>query len=582
MHAFRWLLARFDRRSTGPLIIAVAVLLSLPSLASPLVMDEYAQMIRFRAAQEPGGRSFLSSAFVFAEPDTNQHEMEHGIGAWWTAPDLKVAFFRPLAAASQAVDFQLWPDSSVLMHVHTLLWFSGLLWTVWTMFRRFLTPALANLALALYAWDDARGQVLSWVANRHALIAALLACLAVIAHDKWRRDGFDHGAWLGPALFALALLSSEMAVATLAFLLGHALFIEGGPLSRRLLRCGPYMLVLAAWQVMYTRLGFGVEGSGAYLHPVHEPIAYLTNLPQRSAMLLLGQLTPVASDLWIFLPSAARSVVIMAALVIVAAVALVLWRLTGANAQARFWWVGAALSLLPVAAIGPSDRNLVFVGLGVAPVLALALQTLVETPWSARWSRFVLGTLLVFNLAIAPLLLPLKCLYMVALQHVMAGAEQTIPKTAEAATKTLVVVVTGSEGPVAITWWQRDARHEARPRAARILATTFGETTITRLDAYQLRLHRDAGFFEAEMHELARGRSRPFQRGDTAALSDMTATVTDVTDDGRPRTLEFRFARPLDDPAWQWMRGSGTRLVTWSPPAPGQSVVLSVSDAAQR
>jgi hypothetical protein len=54
----------------------------------------------------------------------------------------------------------------------------------------------------------------------------------------------------------------------------------------------------------------------------------------------------------------------------------------------------------------------------------------------------------------------------------------------------------------------------------------------------------------------------------------MTAKVVDVTSDGRPGTVEFRFATPLESPKWIWMRGAHGVLVPWTPPQVGQTVVL--------
>jgi hypothetical protein len=134
-----------------------------------------------------------------------------------------------------------------------------------------------------------------------------------------------------------------------------------------------------------------------------------------------------------------------------------------------------------------------------------------------------------------------------------------------------------SEGLVAASWWRRDAEGTPRPGKTRLLVTSMGAATITRLDEVTLRLRRDGGFFEQEMHQLVRGRSRPFTSGDVVKLSNMTAIVTEVTRDGRPRTVEFRFAAPLESPEWLWMRTHGLRLITWSPPKVGETVVLGAA-----
>lgn len=82
-----------------------------------------------------------------------------------------------------------------------------------------------------------------------------------------------------------------------------------------------------------------------------------------------------------------------------------------------------------------------------------------------------------------------------------------------------------------------------------------------------------AGFFASERHQLLRSPSQPFHVSDAVALSDMTATVTELTEDGQLKAVEFRFDSPLESPKWLWVRGEGIRLAEWSPPKVGESVV---------
>ena len=53
--------------------------------------------------------------------------METGAAPWWTLPTLRIAFFRPLAVLTHWADYRLWPDSGVLMHVHSIAWYGAVL-----------------------------------------------------------------------------------------------------------------------------------------------------------------------------------------------------------------------------------------------------------------------------------------------------------------------------------------------------------------------------------------------------------------------------------------------------------------------
>lgn len=575
MRFLSWLTRRLEARWTARAVIALGVALALPSLFAPLVADEHLQAVRWRDGR--GGLvGFLGDCFVFASGDLaeGRARMEH-LGAWWAAPDFRVAFWRPLSAATHALDLALWPGSAALMHAHTLLWFAALLACLDALFRRLMPARAALLALALYAWDDARGGLLSWVANRHALVAGVFCVGALLAHDRWRRDAWRHGAWLGPALFSLGLLSSEMALATTAFLLGHALWIDReGSVAARLARLAPYLLAVLLWQTIYSAMGYGVTGSGGYTHPLHDPGAYFAQLPARAAVLALGQLTPIASDFWQFTPASARLAVFAMAAAIVAVVARVAWPALASERASRFWLLGAALAILPVAAAGPGDRNLVFVGIGASAALALVFDACVREPPSSRGARLVVGALAVFNLALAPAFLPLKCLANFNMERMRAAADASIPRAERVTAETLVVVSVATEGTIYFVWTQREAAGVPMPRATRILSTTFGPTSVTRTDATTLRVTPRGGFLASEMHRLMRSPSQRFHLHDTVALSDMRAVVVALTEDGRPETVEFRFATALESAGRRWMRGEGMGLVAWTPPAIGQTVVV--------
>jgi hypothetical protein len=565
-------------RWAARVVVLIALVLALPSIFSPMFIDEHLQTSKWHAwqgrSQPSWGEHILNDYFVFANPAENRREMEHGLGLWWTAPDFKIAFWRPLAAATHVIDHSLWPGNTVLVHLHGLLWFLALLLALNALYRRFLAPPVATLALALYAWDDARGMVLSWIANRHALIAGVFGIGALLAHDRWRREAWRPGAWLAPLLLAAGLLSSEMALATMAFLLGHALFLDKGSLARRMAQLWPHALVLAVWQSVYLVGGYGVAGSGGYVNPLAEPLLYAVKVLERAPIYVLAQLTPFESMLWGMYSPGAKIVVYLLALVVVVAVARVAWPRLAASPQARFWLVGAALSLLFICASGTWDRQLVFVGFGAAPALALLIALVLAAPPASRWPRFVVGTLAVFSLILAPLFLPIKSLSILGMVRMLPSPDRSVPRDATVAGRTLVVPWLNLEVPLWLAWSQRDAEGILKPRKTRVLAVSFGDVSVTRPNPFTLVLRPQDGFFASDSSKVFRSSSRPFHKGDVVKLSDMTATVAEVLADGRPLEVAFRFATALESPEWLWMRGVPQGLAGWTPPRVGQTVVL--------
>lgn len=60
------------------------------------------------------------------------------------------------------------------------------------------------------------------------------------------------------------------------------------------------------------------------------------------------------------------------------------------------------------------------------------------------------------------------------------------------------------EAPLWFTWSMRDAQGIPRPSKTRILAASFGDVTVTRTDAFTLRLQPQDGFFPSDSSKMFR------------------------------------------------------------------------------
>jgi hypothetical protein len=140
---------------------------------------------------------------VPGNPEANARMVDVGLLPWWTTPDLRIAFFRPLAALTHWLDYRLWPDSAPLMHAHSLLWAALCVAAGTLLYRRLVapdSPMVAGVAAYLFAIDSARGGAMSSLAIRNALIALFFGVLTVLAHVRWRQWGWRSGGVVAPAL----------------------------------------------------------------------------------------------------------------------------------------------------------------------------------------------------------------------------------------------------------------------------------------------------------------------------------------------------------------------------------------------
>lgn len=568
-----------------PAVILLALLLVSPSLGVGRMGDDYMHMARVDPRLHVPGFSYAPLdlfTFVSGDPAQRATLLEEGVFGWWMAPDFRMSFWRPLASLTHVLDQLLWPRSSILAHAHSLLWFAGLLAVLAALYRRFHPPWIAHLALLLYALDDARGWVVGWVANRNALVAATLAFAALLVHDRARRDGWRVGTWLAPALFAAALFGGEAALAVTGYLLAHAVFVDSGPLARRLARLWPFAVLSVAWLVAYKALGYGTSGGSMYLNPLDEPAGYLRALVERLPVLLAAQFGLSVSDAWLLLSASARLVAYGLALLWLAVLATVMVPVWRRSPACRFWVLGAVLSLPPACATFPMDRLLVFAGVGAMAAIALVFAEWLDGEAFALLPRVrravatsVLLLLAVFHLVLAPLLLEARLLTLGLLARIGERLETSIPKDESIRGKTLVILSSSAELTTFPPWMERQVRDVPRPHRMRVLATCFGDVRAARPGPTTLRVRPEKGFLDSELLRMVRGLSRPFRPGDEVVLSDMRVRVVSVTADGRPAEADFTFAVPLEDPSLLWTRvQGGGALVPWSPPAVGESEVL--------
>src|SRR5580704_12816677 len=104
----------------GPLLryqmAAATVVLLSSTLWSGLALDDFAQ--RMIVEQRPPGLRGRLDLYnlISSRPDLRDLTREVGTYFWWTGPDTKIDYWRPVAALTHFVDYSLWPRWAWLMH----------------------------------------------------------------------------------------------------------------------------------------------------------------------------------------------------------------------------------------------------------------------------------------------------------------------------------------------------------------------------------------------------------------------------------------------------------------------------------
>ncbi len=584
-------LARLLTHRRWPIaLVLLAAALALPSLGIGWHVDDYYHRLVFKGWRAvPGFSHSPLDMFRFFDGDADRTRlaMDAGLLPWWTYPEIRAQFLRPVTVATHWLDYQLWPDQAWLMHAHSILWYVAIVAAAAMLYRRTMGPTVvAGLAALLYAIDDAHGGPVGWLANRNALLATFFGLSALIAHDRWRRDGWRLGAIVAPTLFVISLLSAEAGIATGAYVIAHVLFIDRGRPSHR---AGVFVLyagIVIAWRLTWHQLGYGVSDLGLYVDPLTEPARFVRLLLQRVPTLLLAQWAGPPGELTIFISAWGRAVWALVAAAFVILLALLLIPLLRRDRVARFWAAGMVLAVVPICATFPADRLLFFVGLGAMGLLAQFLVTVFSQAPDRSSTRAwripakVLGVLfVVVHLVIAPVFMAVRAALPMGSTRLQEQIHVPLPLPEAVEDQTLVIVNAPSALHAGYTAVISELEGFPVPEHVRVLAPALPSVTIRRLDAHTLSIRPGDGFMAWVFDQLFRNEEHPLVVGDRIELTGMTVEVTGLTADGRPAEAMFRFDVPLEHESLHWLAWHELEFVPFAPPPIDEQVVLRAPPA---
>lgn len=579
--AVTWTQAILSHRGLPYVAGGLAVLLLLPTLTQGLAADD---LIHRALILQGDLVTTLRRLFVFADPEVNRELMESGYLAWYAAPELHIAFFRPLAALTHWLDYRLWPESVGLMHLHNLLWYAGGCVLAAFLYRQVIQTAwIAGLAALLYTIDALHFGAAAWIANRNVLMALAFGVLTLLAHLRWRRTGKpNYLVWALVAL-GLSLLAAEAGIATCAYLFAYAVFLDRGSWARRLGTLVPYLVLAVVWRLGYQALGYTVQGSGLYIDP-SDLARFGPGVVERAPLLLASQWLGLAPLPYNLLSANASLIAWGVCLLVLAGIGALMWPLWRGDAAARFWTAGMLLAVIPACSIRLlSGRLLLFASLGAMALMAQFIggafgpSTWAPARTGWRWgARTVAVVFLALHILWPLLLVPasLRGSSALDLQGLIDRVLDFGPLTGSAEQDLIVVNPPSPFHFIYLDGLRRLHGEEIPPRV-RLLAPGYGEVEVTRRDAQTLRVAVPEGYVDApEAWQAGRSDPRPaaelatmFQSLDTffqgdprslapgasVQLNGFSAQVVASTADGRPQIVDFTFAAPLEAATWRWL-----------------------------
>ncbi|MEY3211768.1 MAG: hypothetical protein RIT28_2249 [Pseudomonadota bacterium] len=572
-----------------------AALLAAPTLALGFITDDLmmvmavedrlgllteaeAAEIPVHAATEP--LFGLPNVFTFYNGDVDEQLQLRTLGErpWWGALDLRLSFWRPLSSLLWFMDVSVFGRAPLGYHLHSLAWNSALVVAATLLLRRSL-GSVGPVAAVLYLLDESRWMVAGWLSNRNALVALSLGLFGLLAHLRWREEGWRVGAPLSLLLFAASLAAGEFGLGALIFLGSYELFGAPGRLGERARALAPALVLGLLWAAFYQANGYGASGSLVYIDPVRAPGMFFAAAAERLPILLGTALGPISGEITTAEP---RLVGPAAALgsVLTLGVALGLrgvWaRLDDADRRGLRWLLpGGLLAAAPVLATLPMGRLNLAIGLGASAALG-ALGVGAASAWGV--GRRAWGLVLAAILAVHVLLPPVVWWGMPLVFSQLDAAIDTLWTRSfegEDLHDQDVLVVTSSDLAVGmyLPWWAQLHRRGA-PRRWLVGSPARADHRLSRPDAETLRLDVvGEGIYDGMFAELLGHTGSGPQAGETFTHGPLTITLSDPGPAG-PRRVDLRLDEPFEESPLRvvvWRDGALTPLAL---PAVGESVAL--------
>lgn len=579
----------FNALLTTSLLLAI-ILLS-PALSLGLVSSDYFHKVLFTGNSPislPNDNAIFGM-FTFSSGSSEKMHAVVDLGAlpWWADLNVKLTFFRPLAALTHWIDYQLWPNYPSLMHLHNLLWYLADILLVGFFLRRIYSDKsalIAGLAILMFAINGAHSVTVTWIADRNALMSTFFGVLMLFFHDKWRTQSSRVALHFSLASFVLALLSAEYGLSCIPFLIGYALFFDNGKIKEKILSALPALTITLAYLLFYFKSGYGAKHSELYLSPGDNFGEFIKAVLTRVPEMLGADFS--ALTLWLLPPPGGQKALLYFAYVLTF---LPVIPVLIASRQARFLLTGAIGALVPVSSVAPSDRVLMFSAIGVLPLAAESLlywRDVLQSKFVER-SKKVIGyasfiLLILIHLILSPLsFIPLYYIPKKIHDEVVLKPLETIQATPYLAGKKLILVnppmllMSMYFMPIMIT------NGKPLPQNMLSIASGMNPISIERINANTLRITPEKGFMPNQEDWLPHSHKAGFKVGDVFHVAEATITIESLNESNGPKTALFQFDRPLEDPTLMWMicktpqadSKAGT-YSNWTLPQIGQKVVV--------
>jgi hypothetical protein len=493
------------------------------------------------------------------------------------------------------------------MLLESLILLAALLAVLMMLLQRVIESNAALLiAAAILLFNTFLLAAATWVASRYSLMAAFFGVSAILAYHVFRSSNRSLMLYASLFFFAIGLFCGESGAAVIAYILGYAIAIDKGRSLKRYGFPALFLVVAVFWRLLYTRLGFGISGSGFYVSPENDLFRYTLQFVQQAPIIVVSVFFGIPQYHFHLLPPRLLIIASLTAAVLCGLIGVILFSTVKRIPAARWFLIGL-LGALPLicASIHFGERMTIFMVIGMAPLLALFLTGLYEKkPWKITSLKNIkIVTALLFTIALlwSHLIVhpALRMKDYVALFSPKQAPGETLynPIRDDARIdSTTDLIVINVLSPV-LYYYPYYQTAEKRPyaRSLRLLSSSPCPLSVKRIDSLTLmissaftlvpdlrsmtqimpmtsRIYDNYSFMM-----LPSSNSQMYSKSGTVEVHGMHIIIDSVNARGLPLKARFTFPRALEDTSYAWLTWNHEKqnFEYFPVPGVGDSVALA-------
>jgi len=555
------------------LAIAFAVLVHVPALFAPFIIDDFAQREMTQGLYAPGDRGPFA-LYDFIDDSNRAALLERGVFPWWTHPHLVVRFLRPLSSFSLYLDYRIAPRLAWWGHLHSLLWWAAATLLVYAILESSFTRRIARIGSIVFALAQCHVIPLLWIANREAIISTATGAAGLLLYLRWRRERRARDAIATFAAFCLAMAAGEYSLCFSGYVVAFEVLRRRESFLARASGLAPFVVPAAAYLGLRSALQYGARGGGMYFDPFWNFGAFLADAPRRFSVLMCAAWAGVDDEMLL----AQRWWVVMGVAVAAAALLTVVvaqtFRSVEEPVRREASWLlgGSVLAVVPVLAVHTSARLLGAAMIGVSAVVAVVLDRawFPERAQPRRGMAELTATLALGLAFIHFVRAPIAGLAETQFRSGIGDAiERRMAWVRERAAGRSAIVVLRAEAFATALFAPCMLDDVTLPW--RVLSYEAGRVLVVRSGDRSLELIASPRpIFQMGADEVFRGMDGSLHAGDSVQLTGMKATVLQLDKDGMPKRARFDFDKNLSDPSILWLRETAAGFEEQSLPQRGQ------------